>query len=218
MDAQPRSERPPVGNAVGERVLEIAAQVVVGLHRDDVRAVGDEEQIVGGLQVMRAGVAAAGEEPDRLQAARIAGIEDRQAVAEHVTDVQMTAVHHDLHGVRASAGVAVGDVTNAAADALRRNRCVRGPACLLTEDQRAGHAGERREVFPARHRAHDAPGVTVKTYAAPASSLELSASLPLTPGAALSSPRAVAASVLPVRSRATELPNSSNASVLEPLR
>ena len=59
MNAQARAELLAVGDAVGERVLEIAAQVVVGLHRHDVGAVGEQQQIVGDLQVMRAGVDAA---------------------------------------------------------------------------------------------------------------------------------------------------------------
>ena len=104
------------------RVLEIAAQVVVGLHRDDVGAVGEQQQIVGDLQVVRAGVGARGEEADRLQAARIRGVENRHAIAEHVADVDVPAVDHDLHAVGTAALIAVRHVPDPPADAVRRNR------------------------------------------------------------------------------------------------
>ena len=126
VDAQARAELLAVGDAVGERVLEIAAQVVVGLHRDDVGAVGEQQQVVGDLQVMRAGVVAGGEEADRLQAARIGGVENRHAVAEHVADVDVAAVHHHLHAVGPAALIAVGQVLDALADALRRDFGIRG--------------------------------------------------------------------------------------------
>ena len=121
VNAQARTEFLAIGDAVGERVLEIAAHVVVGLHRHDVRAIGEQQQIVGNLQVMRAGEVAAGEEADGLQAARIRGVENRHAVAEHVADVKMAAVDHDLHAVRPAADIAVGQMTEAAPNALRRH-------------------------------------------------------------------------------------------------
>ena len=121
MDAQARAELLAIGDAVGERVLEIAAHVVVGLHRDDVRAVGQQHQIVRDLQVMRAGVDSRGEEADGLQPARIRGVEDRHAIAEHVADIDMAAVDHDLYAVGAAALIAVRQVPDAAPDALRRN-------------------------------------------------------------------------------------------------
>ena len=65
---------------------------------------------------------AGGEEADRLQPARIRGVEDRDAVAEHVADVDVAAVDHHLHAVGPAALIAVGQVADAAADALRRNR------------------------------------------------------------------------------------------------
>src|SRR5436190_24023451 len=70
---------------------------------------------------MRAGAGARSEEADRLQTARIRGVENRDAIVEHVADVDMTAVHHDLHAVGAAALIAVGYVPDPAADAVRRN-------------------------------------------------------------------------------------------------
>ncbi len=126
MNAEAGAELLAIGDAVGERVLEIAAQVVVRLHGDDVGAVGHEEQILGGLQVMGAGVIAAGEKRDRLETPRVSGIEHRHAVAEHVADVQVTPVHHDLDAVGSAADVAVGEMPDAASDACWWNRHVDG--------------------------------------------------------------------------------------------
>ena len=96
-----------MGDAVGEVVLEIPAHAVIGLHRHDIRAVGEQQHIVGDLQVMRASSGPRGEEADRLQPARVLGIENRDAVVEHVADVDVAAVHHDLHTVGAAALIAV---------------------------------------------------------------------------------------------------------------
>ena len=121
MNAQARAKLLALGDAVGERVLEVAAHVVVGLHRDDVRAVGEQQQIVGHLQVMRASVDSRGEEADRLQPARIGGVENRHAIAEHVADIDVAAVHHHLDAVGAPALIAVRQVPDAVPDALRWN-------------------------------------------------------------------------------------------------
>ena len=46
MDGKAGAERLAIGDAVGQRVLEIAAPGVVGLHGDDIGAVGEQQQIV----------------------------------------------------------------------------------------------------------------------------------------------------------------------------
>ena len=76
---------------------------------------------------MRAGAGARGEEADRLQTARIRGVENRYAIVEHVADVDMAAVHHDLHTVGAPALIAVRHVPDPPPDAVRRNE---GPRIL----------------------------------------------------------------------------------------
>ena len=43
VNAQARAEFLAIGNAIGQRVLEIAADVVVRLHGHDVRAIGQQE-------------------------------------------------------------------------------------------------------------------------------------------------------------------------------
>ena len=66
VDAQTRPEFLAVGDAVGKRILEVAAQIIVGLHRHDVCAVGEQQQIFGNLQMVRARVVAAGKKPNGL--------------------------------------------------------------------------------------------------------------------------------------------------------
>ena len=111
MNAQPRPEFLAIGNAIGQRILEIAAHVVVRLHGHDVRPIGEQEQVAGNLQVMRPRVVSASEEADRLGVARIRRIQNRYSVAEHVADVKMPAVEHDLNAVRPSAKIAEGQMT-----------------------------------------------------------------------------------------------------------
>ena len=153
VDAEAGAELLLVGDAVGQRVLEVAAQVVVGLHGDDVGAVGQQHQVLGHLQVVRAREVAAGEEAHGLQPPRVAGVEDREAVAEHVADVEMPPVHHDLHAVGLAAEVAVRQVADAPADALwRHGRLGRGARRL--QQRRRGQADERLQVIPPRERAH----------------------------------------------------------------
>ena len=62
--------------------------------------------------------------PTGFSAARVRRVEDRDAVAEHVADVDVAAVDHHLHAVGPAANVAVGEVPDATADALGRDRLV----------------------------------------------------------------------------------------------
>ena len=64
-----------------------------------------------------------GEEADRLQPPRIGGVENRHAIAEHVADVDVAAVDHDLHAVGPAALIAVRQVPDPAPDAWRRDDC-----------------------------------------------------------------------------------------------
>ena len=140
VDGKPRAELLALRDAVGEVVLEVAALAVVGLHRHDVGAVAEQHDVVGDLQAVRARQVAEGEVMHRLQVSRIGGIEDRQAVREHVPDIDVALVHHHLHRIRPAALVAIGDVADALADALRRD---------LGFGLRPGaerHAGKRSEA------------------------------------------------------------------------
>ena len=75
------------------------------------------------------------EEADRLQIPWIGRIQNRDAVAEHVSDIKMTAIEHDLNAIRPSSDIAVGEMTEALADSLWRN------GALL----RARFLGQRRQ-------------------------------------------------------------------------
>ena len=70
---------------------------------------------------MGAGEISAGEKVYRLQFSGIRRIKNRDSVAEHVADIKMPAVEHDLNAIRPSAKIAVGQMTEALPDALRRN-------------------------------------------------------------------------------------------------
>src|SRR5258708_40024574 len=65
--------------------------------------------------MMRARVGACGPEIDGLQIARIRSIQRRQTVAEHMADVDVAPVEHDLHAIWASALVGIGNMLDAAA-------------------------------------------------------------------------------------------------------
>ena len=145
VNAQARPEFLAVGNAIGQRIFEITADVVVRLHGDDIRAVGEQQQVAGNLQVMGAGRVSAGEEADGLELARIGRIQNRHSVAEHVADIKMPAVEHDLNAIRAPADIAVGEMTEVLSDALRRN-------CRFLRVGLRGSRRQRRETqqaFPA---------------------------------------------------------------------
>src|SRR6185436_13657737 len=146
VDRKPGAEFLAVGDAIGEVVLEVAALAVVGLQRDDVGAVGGEQQVVRGLQLVRAGEVALPKAPvvHRLQVARVVRVEDRDAVAEHVADVDVLAVDHHLHRIGPPALVAVGDVLDALADALRRDRV--GGGCGGPGRAATGQTGSGRQA------------------------------------------------------------------------
>src|SRR5258708_500389 len=82
----------------------------------------------------------------RFQIARVAGVQNGHAVAEHVTDIEVIAVQHDLDAVRSPANVAVGNMLDPMTqafrwdalrwDAFRWNRRILG-------EGRTGHAGQR---------------------------------------------------------------------------
>jgi hypothetical protein len=49
VNTQARPKFLAISNAIGQRILEITANVVVGLHGDNVRAVGEQQQVTGNL-------------------------------------------------------------------------------------------------------------------------------------------------------------------------
>jgi hypothetical protein len=71
--------------------------------------------------MMGTGKVSASEEAHGPELARIGRIEDRHSVAEHVADIEMPAIKHDLNTIRPSANIAVGQMTQALSDTSRRN-------------------------------------------------------------------------------------------------
>ena len=107
-------------------------------------------------------------EANRFQLTRILGVQNRHAVAEHVPDIDVAAVHHHLHAVWTSALVAVRQVPDPATDALRRNRASCGrarrerqarerrqtkQACQVVATSRVSHRASWRCILPAVDRA-----------------------------------------------------------------
>ena len=77
--------------------------------REHVFGVDDEQQIVMGLQVDIPGAGRRGEIIDRARTLGIAHVEHAKAFGEHVADIGVAAMHHDLHAVGPAALVAIGD-------------------------------------------------------------------------------------------------------------
>src|SRR5678815_3160814 len=111
-----------VRNTVRQVVLKISAEVVIRLHRDNVRAVREQQKIVRRLQMVSARVVATGEEAYGLQPPGIGRVQNRDAIAEHMSDVKMPSVDHDLHAIRMSSDVAVRDMTDSPAEAASGHR------------------------------------------------------------------------------------------------
>ena len=150
VDREARTEFLALGDAVRQVVLEVAALAVVGLHRDDVRAIAEQHHVIGDLDAVCAGQIAKREVVDWFQIARISGVEDGEAVREHVADVDMAAMDHDLHGVRAAALVAVGNVADAPADALRRDVGFALRACRERQAPERCKSGKTAQMLASR--------------------------------------------------------------------
>src|ERR1700730_10537976 len=89
--------------------------------------------------MMRSRILPGSEEIHRLRTARVAGIENSHPVAEHVADIEVIAVQHDLDAVRPPTDVAVGKMLDPVTYALLRDRRIVGAG-------RARHSGERRQA------------------------------------------------------------------------
>src|SRR3989442_552969 len=103
---------------------------------------------------MRAGIDARGEEADGLQPARIGGVENRHPIAEHVADINMAAVDHDLYTIRPAALIAVRQVPDPAPDALRRNGRVGSGARSRRQARQGRQTQQPAHVFAASHGSH----------------------------------------------------------------
>src|SRR5262245_27078716 len=94
---------------VGRRGAEVVLLVLELLHGPDARAVDGDEEILVGLQVNGPRVGGTGYEVDGPGMARVAHVQDGDAVAERVADVGVAAMDHDLDAVAAPALVGMAD-------------------------------------------------------------------------------------------------------------
>src|SRR5438128_10687308 len=93
-----------------------------------------------------------GKEPNELEPPGIRGIENRQAIAEHVTDIKMAPIQHDLHAVGTAANIAVGQMTDLMPDPLRRNWSILRGARGLRQQRQCCQSNQGIEMFAAVNR------------------------------------------------------------------
>jgi hypothetical protein len=98
-----------VPTTVPELTAVISALVGELGRREHVLGIDDQEQIVVGLKmdVPRAG--RGGDVLDRARILGIAHVDDAEAFREHVPDIGVAAVHHDLDAVGPAALIAMAD-------------------------------------------------------------------------------------------------------------
>src|SRR5437764_908534 len=103
---------------------------------------------------MRTRVVATRKKPNPFQPPRVRGIENRHTIAEHVADINVPAVDHDLHAVRVAANIAVREVADTPANALRWNRDWLGRPYGLRKVRRRSQTKQSFYVFAAMHAGH----------------------------------------------------------------
>ncbi len=148
MNRQSRSKLFAIGDAVGERVLEVAAHAVTGLRRDDVRSVRCQQHAAGDLDVAGAGVVAGRPESDRFEGSGVGGVQHRDAVAEHMAEIDVLAIDHDLRAVGPAALIGAGDVPALVPDPLGPGSARRRARFQARRPQRKSPAGSWRRVMP----------------------------------------------------------------------
>src|ERR1051326_5350902 len=105
--------------------------------------------------MMRTRVVASGKKPHRFEMPWIRSIKNSHAVAEHMADIKVVPVHHDLHGVGPPANIAVCDMAESVPYTFRRNRNVFGRSIRLGKrknGRRRSHSEQSFQIFPAIHR------------------------------------------------------------------
>src|SRR4029077_4993947 len=91
--------------------------------------------------------------------------------AEHVADIDMPAVDHDLDAVGTTALIAVGQVPDAASEALRRNRRVRDGPRGPRQARRGGQSQQPLHMFAASDGRHGREVSQTRAFRADGSSL-----------------------------------------------
>jgi len=106
------------GQHLPDRPTVVGRLVGEGRRREQVHGVDHQQQPLGELQMQVPGARSGRQVGDRQGVARVADVEDGHTVAEHVTDVGVAVLHHDLDAVTAAALVGVAEQ----ADVVRKVR------------------------------------------------------------------------------------------------
>src|SRR5690242_20239021 len=100
--------------------------------------------------MMSTGVVASGKEPDWFETPRVRSIKNGKAIAEHMADIQVAPVRHDLHGVGPAANIAVCDMAETVAYTFWRNRRVFNRSISLGKrknGRRCSHSEQSFQIF-----------------------------------------------------------------------
>ncbi len=110
VDAQAgRKSLAAVLEGLRKRSGEVVLLLVVFRQRPDIGAVDRQQDAVVQLDMVRAGVGRIGDKGARLGGARVAHVDHRDAVAEHMADIGVAVVDHHLGAVRPAALIAAGE-------------------------------------------------------------------------------------------------------------
>ena len=100
-----------LGRAHDLAELTLVIGLLVGELRgcEHVLGVDDEQQVVMGLQMDVPGPRRRGQVVHRARVLGVAYIDNAEALGEHVADIGVAAMHHDLHAIGPAALVGVAD-------------------------------------------------------------------------------------------------------------
>ena len=96
------------------------------------------------LQVQRPGVRRRGDVFHDLRVARVAHVDDGEALREDVPDIGVAAMHHDLHAVAAAALIAVADEAHVVGGVVGLGKVVAGHRLVSVFDSCAARQGLAR--------------------------------------------------------------------------
>src|SRR5690242_6675561 len=99
--------------------------------------------------MMRPRVISSCKEAHRFETPRVGCVENGDAVAEHMTNIEVPAVHHNLYAVGTPSDIAIRYMSEAMPDSLLRNRRVLRRTIVLGCPGRCSQSEQRFHIFPA---------------------------------------------------------------------